>query len=199
MKASELRLGNLILFRGNLTCLDSNYELFKSLVDISRDDKRYKPIPLTEEWLLKFGFFKYPNIWDTFREEIYDEFQLKITAHTVILFSIPHINKSFIRCSYDKIYRFKENKSDYKIEYVHQLQNLYFALIGEELQIKIPTKKYLTDDPQNYYFINHQEHIIEMMRGHVEETLYNDNRMYFRTYEEAHDYLLAKQQKQQNQ
>jgi hypothetical protein len=38
-----------------------------------------------------------------------------------------------------------------------------------------------------------------MMRGNVEETLYNDNRMYFRTYEEAHDHLLAKQQKQQNQ
>jgi hypothetical protein len=115
MKASELRLGNLILFRDNLICLDSNYELFKSLVDISRNDKRYKPIPLTEEWKLKFGFEK--TEWDNF-----NSYRLIIgnNDYTIVLYSDGNCEVGdIITC---------------KIEYVHQIQNLYFVLTGEELK-----------------------------------------------------------------
>jgi hypothetical protein len=111
MKASELRLGNLILFRDNLICLDSNYELFKSLVDISRNDKRYKPIPLSEEWLLKFGF------------ETNDVRYWQISSFRL------HINR------YGE-WIFKVVTFEQEIKYVHSLQNLYFSLTGEELTLK---------------------------------------------------------------
>jgi hypothetical protein len=66
-----------------------------------------KPIILTEEWLLKLGFdINIPYGW------FYRGFKL---------------NKNF---SYELI------GDAIKIKYVHQLQNLYFALTGEELTIK---------------------------------------------------------------
>ena len=72
------------------------------------------PIPLNEEWLLKFGFFKFNNAYVLKKpEESPINFQ----------FSVWH----------DMTY----NSSEFNINLksVHQLQNLYFALIGEELEM----------------------------------------------------------------
>ena len=68
-----------------------------------------EPIPLTEEWLLKLGF-KY--FLDT---KIYaiDNFFIEKEPDNKIAVMYDYLNKS--------------------VEYVHQLQNLYFALTGEEL------------------------------------------------------------------
>jgi hypothetical protein len=126
MKASELRLGNIISFRGNHICLDTNYELFKSLVDISRrNDKRYKPIPLSEEWLLKFGF----------KQCGYEMLSWK---HETLLpsFDLGGINwADFDEPDYQFL-TYKVGDEILRIDYVHQLQNLYFALTGEELTVK---------------------------------------------------------------
>lgn len=43
---------------------------------------------------------------------------------------------------------------------------------------------------ETYYFISDQEHIIEGVWDYIAETLYNDKRMYFKSYKEAHNYLL---------
>ena len=70
-----------------------------------------KPIPLTEEWLLKFGF-EYSDL-----------------NGDSGLWKIPPF----------QIYgKYNQFIYDYKLDvnYVHQLQNLYFALTGEELTIK---------------------------------------------------------------
>lgn len=78
-----------------------------------------EPIPLTEEWLEKFGFkitgqTPHPNnIWTVYGEEC--------------KFELEHIISFFL---YD-------NKCfGTEVKYVHQLQNLYFALTGEELTFK---------------------------------------------------------------
>lgn len=93
---------------GNLV-LDSTGNVHK----IERLDEKFdfsdrKPIPLTEEWLVSGGFTK-PFInghtW--------------INGILIIIFwhgSIEYVGN---------------NKT--KIKYIHQLQNLYFCLIGEEL------------------------------------------------------------------
>ncbi len=72
-------------------------------------------IPLTEEWLAKLGFEKIenPNNTGTF------------------LWTINEIG--FIQS--DKFYCASID-SLIEIQYVHQLQNLYFALTGEELTLK---------------------------------------------------------------
>lgn len=84
-----------------------------------------EPIPLTEEWLLKLGGCKAQNNWFRFTAMPSENKEI-ITIH---------INtSSFITsCFGDEALEpcfFKECK------YVHQLQNLYFALTGEELTLK---------------------------------------------------------------
>lgn len=68
------------------------------------------PIELTEHWLLKFGFEKL--------NYTYLAKGLAVHNHDIVSF-----------------YMLYEQNRTY-IKYVHQLQNLYFALTGEELKIK---------------------------------------------------------------
>ena len=104
MEAKELRIGNLIEYAGDyvsvntyhISTIEAGKEPFKS---------RYKPIPLTEEWLVKFGFDKGTMCWfnDT-------NIGFEFNAKGVVKWNQPK-----------------------HIKHVHQLQNLYFALTGEEL------------------------------------------------------------------
>ncbi len=119
MKANELRIGNYFIRNGEI---DTVYELDSEPHD---DHPRInylgcnsaKPIPLTEEWLIKFGWGK--GKYDT---EYYDNVSLK---QGVLFYNID----AKILCV--------ETNSDVieisTIKYVHQLQNLYFVLTGTEL------------------------------------------------------------------
>lgn len=85
----------------------------------------FKPIPITEEYLFKFGF------------EVYAESTImkayKIGFNTITrdyLFDLTWLKR--IDKGMEK-YPFYRN-GRFKIKYVHQLQNLYFALTGEELE-----------------------------------------------------------------
>lgn len=116
MKTNELRLNNYVLETEQVVLLSTNYDLFKCLVNVDREIG-YKPIPLTEEWLLKFGFKK-----------VGINFELN---SIVIWYS------SYEKCF---VWRFMNVGEDadrkVRLDYLHQLQNLYFALTGEELTIK---------------------------------------------------------------
>ena len=79
-----------------------------------------EPIPLTEEWLLKFGFEKSGG-------------GLYLTYETFEMYYINGVLGLSARVSDPN-----EGYIDTKIKYVHQLQNLHFALTGEELTIKEP-------------------------------------------------------------
>lgn len=123
MKARELRIGNKLQ--------KDNGEIFTVLrLDQTKDilveeqrglltlDYNLFGIPLTEEWLLKLGA-KYINY-----KENQDYYQ--IPTKLLPLNITPRL----------------KNKVDFGFgflrycEYVHQLQNLYFTLTGEELTIK---------------------------------------------------------------
>jgi len=79
------------------------------------------PIPLTEEWLLKFGFKQrmgsVSNPTKCYTSKIMDFYFYK-NGNTRLF---------MVRKDFDK---------NIPIEYVHQLQNLHFALCGEELGLK---------------------------------------------------------------
>ena len=120
MKANELRIGNLISdINGNLCLVKTIREdliiaKYYSVGYCIGDEEQFNKVELTEELLLKFGFeekSKSKNFYlGSFRFHI----------------SKPANYDGFIFCDgYDVI-------TD-RIKYVHQLQNLYFALIGEEL------------------------------------------------------------------
>ena len=113
MKVNELRVGNLVL--------DG-----KEFITIGADEMLcacsgrciFEPIPLTEEWLLKFGFECFA---DGQYEKIFENLDFNWDKETGLYI--------FLRTQEDNI------KPDH-IKHVHQLQNLYFALTGEELTIK---------------------------------------------------------------
>lgn len=107
MKASEFRLGNFILKNGQV--LKVNIARLKEIMEDGLNKKEYEPIPLTEEWLLKFGFYHYSGA-------IYSK-----NHYYLVLEGFNFMYGQTVLT---------------KIKYVHQLQNLYFALTGEELQVK---------------------------------------------------------------
>jgi hypothetical protein len=113
MKASELRIANYVLDeRGEA---DTVSGISQEFVYLGRNPvnkihlTEAKPIPITEEWLYKFGVDKDNNTLDKGK----------------ISYSLSW-----------KMFYWGDDVIDHKIEYVHQLQNLYFALTGEELTIK---------------------------------------------------------------
>ena len=116
MKAEELRIGNLIL-----TTKDSNKDYVTTKVSgaiidyVECEIILATPIRLTEEWLQKLGFDKVRNCYlvrNGFEAGL-DGNDFTSGTWTIII----------------------AKKLPVKIKYVHQLQNLYFALTGEELTL----------------------------------------------------------------
>lgn len=129
MKANELRIGNLLCVslksgKGR----ESHIKIgVQDIVKIKEGigSFNYKPIPLTEEWLVKFGFEKH-FINDS---ELYF-YRIKTLSHGHISF---YFNSKGFNCDLGTTsgYHFGTTQ----IQHVHQLQNLYFALTGEELTL----------------------------------------------------------------
>jgi len=121
MKASELRIGNLVNYK-IVDKLDERKKWFEpceiDAVDLQVIDSDYQPIPLTEEWLLKFGF-KYSLRLDDFMFKDKND-----------IFEIQSYKKGFLN-----LVLWHDNEILQELKYVHQLQNLYFALTNEELTL----------------------------------------------------------------
>ena len=97
--------------------------------DKSPVDIEFEPIPLTKEFLLKFGFEnidKGGNDYITYTDPNHD-YYLQLDVRNDGKYSILDNDNSF-----NDLRAF----SMVDISYVHQLQNLYFALTGEELTFK---------------------------------------------------------------
>ena len=121
MKASELRIGNYVWddYDGVLI-VDS---ISKDSVRLSNTHqetsgkyslKQIKPIEIHKDWLLDFGFKKDPNR------------HYRIYHGRNVPVRLWEISEDDWVCV----------KSNARVKYVHQLQNLFFALTGEELTIK---------------------------------------------------------------
>jgi len=125
MKIAELRIGNLLKSNQSNTICEVNGlsedEITANSLTSIWDEFKYdqvEPIPLNEEWLLKFGFIKS-------KEGFYKNF---------IDLAFNDIFKYWIVAEYDEIdgqgHLFRT-----KINFIHQLQNLYFALTEQELRM----------------------------------------------------------------
>lgn len=121
MEAKELRIGNFVNFNddGEIKQIKVlGIDLFggwnsviydENIPDIEMCD--IEPIPLTEEWIFNFG--------------------VKIEE-----LNLPYSYEFYCNNGYLRILRDEKNRKCTRIKYVHQLQNLYFALTGEELTLK---------------------------------------------------------------
>jgi len=131
MKANELMIGNYV---------KDPYGKEIRLVSVDADASMLTPIQLTEEWLLSFGFelTQYDFFDEDGEDEIYLEFTKKLIdkeyTYSVIL------NPNGV-CEFCANYRWTESGALIAtIQNVHQLQNLYFALTKEWLNLKTKQK-----------------------------------------------------------
>jgi len=114
MKATGLRVGNWIHNNVESTQITKNDLIFL----LNGDNEHFaEPIQLTNSWFEKFGFDGSEYFY--LHQKMYG-----------IYFRKPYVEA--------KHYLVKSNGQDSitTLNYVHQLQNLYFALTGEELTIK---------------------------------------------------------------
>lgn len=121
IKVQSLRIGNAILFSENneiaivaeINTMGVAVDVGKELTWIEAD--QFEPIPLSEDWLLRLGF-----------EEVYK--------------SPMHSTYWMDGLSYYFWYDNKKQYADFKgaevdCQHLHQLQNLYWCLVGRELEI----------------------------------------------------------------
>lgn len=113
LKYNELRIGNIVW----LVSKSKEWEILSGQeIDTGCDSNDFKPIPLTEEWLVRLGFVSDPY-HDMYR-------------------------KGFLMLNCDKTRGKLELWPDnitgkvLYLKHVNQLQNLYFAITGEELELK---------------------------------------------------------------
>ena len=109
MEVKELRIGNYLMYDGYFI---KSYSVY-GFINIIKNIDNYEPIPLTEEWLVKFGFL------------------LDLHHHRRLTYSLNRIT-TYMQ---DGIFWCDILWDCLEIKYVHQLQNLYFALTNEELII----------------------------------------------------------------
>lgn len=127
IKASELRIGNYVKRSVDgliitITQVDA-IDFYESLTGI----------PITEEWLLKLGF-TYQNDFDCVCWSVTSP-NLRLQINQA-----DYSEDKGKTWSHEFIFNYWNNLDDSKImqtelKYIHQLQNLYFALTGEELMI----------------------------------------------------------------
>lgn len=130
LKANELRIGNYLNGKqGHVTVTEIRKN---NIVKIQDNTSSFyvgtclKPIPLTEEWLLKFDM--------EYADEFSNQRKLYVKKHEYDISQITYSEKEgLMRLSNGEQ---KGTMLIPHIKYVHQLQNLYFALTGEELTLK---------------------------------------------------------------
>ena len=122
MKANELRIGNYYDHNGESKQINPS-----TIGEVWVAERTWcKPIPLTADWLVNLGFehekdncYKIPcKIIGGYYKVYYSRINNEIHAFGVSYEDEPK----------------EVNNFSWNIKHLHQLQNLYFALTGEELQ-----------------------------------------------------------------
>ena len=116
IQSTELRIGNYCLEDGKM------YQVtLADFYNMHKDDgaNRLQPIPLTEDILIKCGFVVIDGT---------NCHRLKNDICDIIVYPSGHIEL------WNDIETIKINTA---IKYLHQLQNLYFSLTGNELQVNL--------------------------------------------------------------
>lgn len=124
MKETELRVGNLVTRKSVPNICYVNYGVIQDIEIYSPTD--YLPIPISEDWLEKLGFKKE---WDEDGSGDYD-YVKKIDRYLFIVRSqdlFSTYQRRDIGLKYEPLTK--------EIKYIHQLQNLYYALTEQELAV----------------------------------------------------------------
>jgi hypothetical protein len=128
MKTNELRLGNLVIYRNQIVKTTGlHYDMFECGCP---DDNNWMctgrlsgvhPIELTEELLVKIGF----------EGEMYEFCLLADDANITVNLIENRIDISYFgNCEAELLIK-------YNVKYLHELQNVYYCLTNEELEVNL--------------------------------------------------------------
>lgn len=129
INANELRIGNFFIEEKTQTIIEV-IGLEKNRVVFSGkflNEWQAKPIPLTEDWLIRLGFYYRPcgisgaDMWQGL-----GFWSPNKKSNIPPTFLLRGERNGFVRLA---------GFIDSRIEYVHQLQNLYQCLTGKELEV----------------------------------------------------------------
>jgi hypothetical protein len=133
LRINDLRIGNIVLHITNegdaKQAIIAWHHLRWLTDDPNKFSLHYKPIPLTEDVLIKLSFKKVANsekweqdgiVWGKEYLQLNKWYKNAYDAY----FMIPGFNPASV------------SFNSRPIKYVHQLQNLYYSLTGEELVIE---------------------------------------------------------------
>lgn len=134
IKANELRIGNYFIkdnCQDQITGIfhemngDDDFYYIQALDKLDYSLDSIDPVPLTKEWLIKLGF-----------ETNYDV-HLFTASINYLQFKVQPKTLTFA-CIGKDLWRIKIGDLEIHINFVHELQNLFFVLTGEELEIEQP-------------------------------------------------------------
>ncbi|MCT3835857.1 hypothetical protein HZQ12_17745 [Elizabethkingia anophelis] len=124
MNLAELRVGNYIRYANVLCTIENINGKHVETNAVICPIESYNPIPLTNEWLFWFDF----KVADYEKRFQYYFYEGDVKYKNSISVSI-----------HDKFCRVNViNQEIRTIKYVHELQNLFYALTSEELKLQIP-------------------------------------------------------------
>ena len=127
LKTNEFRINNLLEIEGKIIKIGKIEEKFISWKITNNQktiwnpflpitDKRLKPIEITEDWLEKFGFKKIDHHRFKIQPSVYEWYYTYSIHDNAFRF---YVEDTIVCLS--------------TIFYIHQLQNLFYALTGSEL------------------------------------------------------------------
>jgi hypothetical protein len=139
MKAESLRIGNWVEYFGKNKQIDGiksmstkeGYAVEIISTDVHGnsireytplDSQSLKPIPLTEEWVLRFGF------------EIKED--PESVFYSIYFDGLTNGSVEIGRTKGCSFYYFENINFITQIKHVHEMQNIFHALTGEELKLK---------------------------------------------------------------
>lgn len=134
LKCTDLRIGNFLKYNNKIVEVFGLRPRYIEYYDedeflVGDNPEYFDPIELTEEVLVKIGFDAMHSSRYLYEKSIINKHNINdavyITFHT--------INKT-LRIDFSKDLQIL---SLYDIQYIHQLQNAYYCLTGEELNIEL--------------------------------------------------------------
>lgn len=118
IQANELRIGNLLLYNGKIDKVTA--------IDLDLDDENVPLVSFSDSNPVELNFGKVQLI--------------HITPEILEKIFIPNRLKDFLKINICRLYYRQNDPGDFlefDVKYLHQLQNLYFALTGEELPVTL--------------------------------------------------------------
>lgn len=130
IKANELRIGNWVKYTNDQSLKNGLANTWVNVTDdiikwaANPSENVYEPILLTPEVLEKCGFEKTWKMYELdFSDKLLSDRRYEFFCY----------EKDLPNCSYT----LNSITAANNFSFLHQLQNLYFALTGEELEIKL--------------------------------------------------------------